>query len=109
MARRYSWPADSGAIRSMLAALDPCGLTYDEWLRTGMALKDCGAPFEAWDGWSRRDAARYRGNGGMLHKWEGFDGGGGVTAGTLAYMAREHGWKPAAGGRNRTAGKRPKA
>ena len=94
MAERYSWPADEAAIHSMLDAVDPTGLSYDEWLHVGMGLKDCGAPFETWDEWSRRDPSRYKGDGGMLRKWDGFDNGGGVSVGTLARMARERGWEP---------------
>lgn len=78
-----------------LDAIDPSTLSYSEWVEVGMALKQEGLPFEAWDGWSRRDAARYRGNGGMERKWAGFEcRPDGVAGGTLVEMAREAGWTP---------------
>lgn len=83
-------------LAECLDAIDPASLAYSEWVSVGMALKQEGLPFEAWDSWSRRDAARYRGDGGMLRKWKGFEvREGGVAGGTIVELAREAGWSPA--------------
>lgn len=88
-------------LEECLGAVDPAGVTYQEWVEVGMALKAEGYPFAAWDAWSRRDAARYRGDGGMERKWAGFsDGkGAGVGGGTVVELARSHGWEPTGHGR----------
>lgn len=79
-----------------LDSIDPSTLAYSEWIEVGMALKQEGLPFSAWDDWSRRDARRYKGNGAMERKWDGFElrDGGGVAGGTIVELAREHGWSP---------------
>lgn len=86
-------------LMECLDAIDPASLAYSEWVSVGMALKQEGLPFEAWDAWSRRDAVRYRGDGGMARKWAGFEEReGGVAGGTIVELAREAGWSPASEG-----------
>lgn len=61
-----------------------------------MALKHEGYTFEVWDAWSRQDTKRYKGNGGMLKKWNGFGDNTSnlVKGGTVVDMARSYGWEP---------------
>lgn len=84
-----------GDLAEAIDWIDPATLGYDEWLAVGMGLHDSGLPLELWDGWSRRDPARYV-EGECARKWAGFGGGDGrVTSGTVAKMARDRGWSPA--------------
>ena len=82
-----------------LAALDPSGLSYEEWWEVGMALQHEGYSVAVWDEWSRRDAPRYH-PGECEKKWETFRGNAApVTGGTLVQLAKEHGWLPYGPGR----------
>ena len=82
-------------LPTLLSHLDPTLCTYAEWLSVGMALHHEGAPCQAWEYWSTRDAARYR-PGECQRKWRGFGHGGGspVTGGTLVELCRRQGWEP---------------
>jgi len=82
-------------LPTLLSHLDPTLCTYAEWLSVGMALHHEGAPCQAWEDWSTRDAARYR-PGECQRKWRGFGHGGGspVTGGTLVELCRRQGWEP---------------
>lgn len=85
-------------ISEALDAIDPAGLDYSEWVQVGMALHAEGHPFEEWDSWSMRDAARYRGDGGMRRKWAGFGHSPNpVGGGTIVQMAKDRGWCPGGG------------
>lgn len=79
-----------------LGSIDPATLEYSEFVEIGMALKHEGLPFEAWDAWAARDAARYKGT--LRRKWDGFSdanaAGAPVTGGTLVQAARDRGWEP---------------
>lgn len=87
---------EHGDLAEALGYIDPARLSYQEWLEVGMALHESGLPLEAWDGWSRRDPARYH-EGECAKKWAGFGSGGGrVRSGTVAKMAMDRGWRPAA-------------
>lgn len=83
--------------RSMLGAIDPAPLTYDEWFRVGCAAKTAGLDCADWDAWSRRDPERYEA-GLCAKKWAGIGESGGVGPGTLVHMAREAGWERPRGG-----------
>ena len=88
--------ADGYDLMKCLDAIDPCALSYSEWIEVGMALKQEGLPFSAWEDWSRRDSARYKGNGAMERKWAGFESrADGVAGGTIVEQARRFGWEPA--------------
>lgn len=56
--------------KNMLACLDP-NMSYDGWLRVGMALHHGGFPVELWDSWSKQAADKYKA-GECLRKWETF-------------------------------------
>lgn len=72
-----------------LRQIKPSLLDYDQWVKVGMALKDAGASFDAWDTWSQRDSERYDQKV-MKPKWDSFNGGG-VGIGTLIRFCREQG------------------
>lgn len=63
----------------------------EEWLKIGMAYKAAGGDFETWDAWSRQggcyDGAAARST------WDSISPVGGITAGTLFWKAKEHGWR----------------
>lgn len=85
---------DGYDLLKCLEAIDPCGLSYQEWTTVGMALKEAGYQASVWDEWSRRDAARYH-PGECFRKWETFRGSGDpVSGGTIVQMAKERGWRP---------------
>lgn len=91
--------ADADELLAALESVDPASLAYQEFVEIGMALKHEGLPFEAWDSWAARDAARYKGT--LRRKWDGFGDGNAaspVTAGTLVQYARDRGWEPAGAG-----------
>lgn len=84
-------------LAECLDAIDPASITYSDFVAIGMALKDEGYPFHVWEDWARQDTKRYKGNGQMERKWEGFGQGctaAPVTGGTIVQMARDHGWEP---------------
>lgn len=82
-------------IRELLEALEsipPSSLDYAQWTAVGMALKDAGAPVQAWENWSRRDPARYH-PGECARKWESFKGSANpVTVASIFEMAGRMGW-----------------
>ena len=89
-----SSPLNPVEIASALEHLDP-DKSYEAWLQVGMALhsEDPGAEGLAlWDTWSARGSL-YR-PGEPEYHWGTFDADreGGVTLGTLKWMAREAGW-----------------
>lgn len=83
-------------LTECLDAIDPSALQYQQWVEIGMALKHEGYGFDVWDSWSRRDAARYKGNGAMERKWRDFgkSSGAPVTGGTIVQTAKDAGWAP---------------
>ena len=72
-----------------LHSIDPSSLSYEEWLHIGMALKYEGAPFSAWDDWSRSDSRYHAGE--MRSKWNSFEGTG-ITGATIVQHAKQNGW-----------------
>lgn len=83
-------------LEEVIQAIPPATLDYSEWVQIGMGLHAEGYPFEVWDAWSRADNKRYKGNGGMERKWQGFGASPNpVKGGTIVDMARSYGWEPA--------------
>lgn len=84
-------------INRMLTVIDPDGLSYEDWVRVGMALKSsCGDDgLELWDEWSAGGSRRKAGECGF--RWKSFDEDGRVGFGTLLFMAKEAGWRPLPG------------
>lgn len=81
-------------LSECLSAMDPSGLSYEEWVSVGMALHAEGRTCEEWDAWSRRDAARYHPDE-CEAKWRSFGSSPvEVTGGTIVQMARDRGWEP---------------
>ena len=69
------------------------GLSRDQWIMVGMALKSGGYPVSVWDDWSRNDS-RYK-QGECEKKWKGFSGSAGgrsVTVASIIKLAEENGW-----------------
>ena len=60
-------------LLEILDTLPPGGLSYQEWLSVGMALKEEGYAAADWEAWSARDKARYH-PGECTQKWESFVG-----------------------------------
>ncbi len=78
-------------VRSMLSFLSP-DMPYDDWLKVGMALHSEGYSFDLWNSFSAK-GGKYKA-GECQAKWNGFDGSGGVSLGTLVHMAKQAGCKP---------------
>lgn len=79
-------------IRDALTYISP-DLPRDDWVKVGMAIKEGlnGNGFDLFDEWS---------HGGLTYNqndtrdtWKSIDSAGGVTAGTLFYLAGQNGWK----------------
>lgn len=80
-------------LLEVLKHVNPSGVSYQEWVNVGMALKEEGYSPSDWDEWSRADT-RYR-KGECMRKWESFHGNGApVRGGTIVQLARENGWQP---------------
>ena len=89
---KQSQGGEDRRLGEALAWLDPAGMSYGEWVKVGMALKQAGRPLAEWEAWSRRDPARFR-PGECARKWAGFHGAGcPVTGGTVLHLARQAGW-----------------
>lgn len=88
---------DWAQVREALDFLRPDALTYDEWLRVGMALKEEGAECAVWEEWSARDGGRYH-PGECAKKWAGCRGSANpVTARSIFDLAYQYGWQGPAG------------
>jgi RecA-family ATPase len=83
---------DTDRARACLNEIDPRNLSYDEWMRVGMALKDAGCSASDFDDWSRRDPDRYH-NGECTEKWNSFrgNGSGRVTIASLVDLVKQQG------------------
>ena len=75
--------------RAALACI-PADLPREQWARVGMAVKAAGLTFEDFDAWSQQGAS-YR-TADARDTWRSIKADGGVTAATLHYIAREHGY-----------------
>lgn len=84
-------------INRMLTVVDPDNLSYEDWVKVGMALKStCGEDgLELWDEWSRHGSRRK--NGECQIRWKTFNEEGQVGFGTLLFLAKEAGWRPLPG------------
>ncbi len=86
-------PIEEGQAVSMLAAINPDDLEYDDWLRLGMAVKSQlpgGEGLAIWDEWSA-SGNRYKVNE-CSSRWRGFSDFGTARGGTLFYLAKQAGW-----------------
>lgn len=83
----------------VLKALDmiPCkDLNYDTWIQIGIAIYNCGFPFEVFDDWSKKDNKKY--NESKNHttekKWKSFQSSPSMwNAGTIFNLAKDYGWQ----------------
>jgi hypothetical protein len=86
---------DAGVIAEALKHIPP-DLDRHSWVRIGIAIKAAlgDAGFQLWDNWSstgtKYDASQ------MQAQWRSFPEQGSITAGTLFYFAKQHGWTPRA-------------
>jgi len=80
-----SWPQDK--VESLLDKLDP-SMGNDEWVKVGMALHDWDTilGLELWERWSK--GGNNYNEGQTATRWKSFGLGGGVTLGTISYMAK---------------------
>lgn len=82
--------ADTARVVDALHAIPP-DLGRDEWVKVGMAAKEAGVSFEAFDQWSagggNYDARACR------DTWRSIKPGKGIGPGTLFKMAVEHGYR----------------
>jgi hypothetical protein len=79
----------AAALRSL-----PNDCSYDEWVRVGLALYGAlGAGGRGlWEEWSARSAKNDPAV--TAKKWPTFASGTSIGAGTLIWLARQHGWQP---------------
>jgi hypothetical protein len=84
-------------INRMLTIIDPDSLSYEDWVKVGMALKSAVGEdgLELWDEWSSGGARRK--NNECKIRWKNFQEDGPVGFGTLLFMAKEAGWRPLPG------------
>lgn len=66
--------------------------SYVDWIKVGMALKASGFSIDLWDRWSSA-SKKYPGRSQIERKWASFHGES-VTAASVFYLAKEHGWEP---------------
>ncbi|MDE0200202.1 MAG: PriCT-2 domain-containing protein [Caldilineaceae bacterium] len=85
-------------VRAALRCIPCSEVSYDEWVMGGMALHwaeahGCvGDGLGLWRDWSATDPDRYK-VGECAAKWRGFDAEGGLTLGSLFWLAKRYGWK----------------
>ena len=77
-------------LKELLEYIDPSGLSYQEWINVGMALKEESYPLDVWVSWSSSDAERFDASE-FEEKWDSFRRHD-VTGGTIVKMAQERGW-----------------
>lgn len=81
-------------LLSVLPYIPPSELNYQDWVNVGMALKEAGYTWQAWDDWSRLDSQRYH-PGECQRKWDSFHGSASpITGATIVQMAKDRGWRP---------------
>ncbi len=86
-----------GWLEQALTVLDSGGVTYDEWIGVGMALKSAlGEPgFRLWNYWSSKGGERYPGEPVLATHWKSFAGTDADGAFTVFKMARRgNRWRP---------------
>ena len=82
-------------ISEMLTYIDPSGLTYQEWVEVGMAIKAEGLSCDIWDEWSSSDP-RYKKDD-CRKRWGSFEGSG-ITGATITHLAKQGGYVPRGSG-----------
>lgn len=94
---------DAAAMLAVIPAHD-----RDVWVRVGMSMKAAfgDAAFDAWDAWSQT-APNYEARS-AREVWRSIDPDGPVGFGTLAHLAREHGWRPGESSSLSTNGNAPR-
>lgn len=79
-------------LNELLEYVNPAGLSYQEWVNVGMALKHEGYTAADWDSWSQSDPERYH-SGECFKKWDSFEGTNQpVTGATITQLAKDSGW-----------------
>ena len=92
------WRGQTERVRSALRFIPCREVSYDAWVAVGMALHWGEAHgciedgLELWRAWSETDPDRYK-VGECAAKWRGFDAEGGLTLGSLFWLAKRYGWK----------------
>lgn len=81
---------EADRARDALHAIDP-GCARDEWVKVGMAARAAGLTAEDFDAWSS-SASNYDARD-CRDAWRSFAKAQRIGAGTLFYMAQEHGWR----------------
>ena len=102
---RHPPPTEKENIREALTYLSP-DLPREDWAKIGMAIKAAlnHDGFDLFNDWSR-NSTTYNAND-TRDTWKSINGSGGVTVGTLFYLAGQHGWKPTADARQETDAER---
>lgn len=79
--------------RDALAYISP-DIDREDWAKIGMSLKDGlnGNGFELFDEWSKTGQSYNKDD--VEDTWKSIKADGGVTVGTLFYLAGQNGWKP---------------
>jgi len=101
VAKYRDGPVDPEIVKEALDHILNNDVGYDTWVRMGLAchsaLGDAG--FDLWDEWSQKsskyDAAF------TAKTWRYFKPGGGVTVGSLFYLAAQNGWRKSNRGEGR--------
>lgn len=78
-------PSEQERALAMLRFVPAAALTYEDWIATGMILKNNGNYLSDWEQWSRADE-RFK-EGECEKKWASFKDNGGLNLGTLHEMA----------------------
>lgn len=81
---------DTGRACNALNAINP-DTDREQWVRAGMAAKAAGLDFDDFDAWSQGGQS-YR-EADARSTWRSINSNGGIGAGTLFAMAKEHGWQ----------------
>ena len=85
-------------IEEALGAFPSSDAAYDDWLSIGMALHSTGEDWarDVWENWSQL-SEKYDGIK-QEKSWQSFQANGGVSLGSLYYLAQQAGWKPSQNG-----------
>lgn len=95
-ARYSSGPIDPVLVSEALAFISNDDVDYDSWLRVGFALHDGlgEAGFKLWNEWSKQ--SKKHDEAFTFRTWSYFNPGGGVTIGTIFFLAAQNGWRRSA-------------
>lgn len=98
-------PASYENISSALTFISP-STDREEWATVGMALKAGlnGEGFELFNDWSAKGDSYNATD--TRDTWRSFNTGGGITLGTLFYLAKQNGWQPSATAKTETTAER---